>query len=87
MEKTASLFTPFIHKERSFIGKIIEQTKLNVSGELATAFSIGRLYHSHCHVDANMFYTLLTVGGPEDTETEMMSFITFVFPHNISGSR
>jgi len=50
-----------------------------VPGELATGLSIGKNYHSGCHIDANMYYTLLTVAGPEDTDREDVMYY-FCFP-------
>mmetsp|Transcript_22352 Transcript_22352/g.45612 ORF Transcript_22352/g.45612 Transcript_22352/m.45612 type:complete len:155 (-) Transcript_22352:342-806(-) len=55
LEKSATVFAPFIHKERSIIGQIINRTKLNVTSELATALSIGKSYQSRRHIDADMF--------------------------------
>ena len=39
----------------------VQRTMLNAIGHHATAFSIGRAYHSCSHVDLDMYYTLATV--------------------------
>jgi len=63
--------------------QIIGQTKLNVIGHNATAFSIRKNYHSLCHTDDDMFYTLLTVGGTKKVGTTPRGlFIQLSFVQN-----
>ena len=73
------LLNPFFGKELSIMQQIVCQTKLNVIGHNATAFSIGKNYHSLCHTDDDMFYTLLTVVGPKTLQQHDVVYL-FCFP-------
>ena len=57
----------------------VKITTLNAIGHHATAFSIGRDYHSHSHVDLDMYHTLATVIAPEKICPEDVIYY-FVFP-------
>ena len=64
------------------MGEIMRRTTLvNSIGEHATTFSIRKNYHSRCHIDFDMYYTLATVVGGEVSQKEDDEVIYyFVFP-------
>ena len=55
----------YIHQDQVIMNEIVNNLTLEAIGRQATAFSIGFNYHSRCHVDVNMFYTLATVIAPK----------------------
>lgn len=61
---------PFVAKEMDVLSQILSRTKLNAIGQQALAFSIGRNYHSRCHVDDDMYYTRLTVIAPAEVSAD-----------------
>ena len=79
LEKAAKPLNPFFGKELSIMQQIVCRTNLNVIGHNATAFSIGKNYHSLCHTDDDMFYTLLTVVGPKTLQQHDVVYL-FCFP-------
>ena len=50
------------------MGEIVRRTTLNAVGDHATAFSVGKNYHSRCHIDFDMYYTLATVIDGEESQ-------------------
>ena len=52
-------------QDQDIMNEIVKYLTLEAIGRQATAFSIGFNYHSRCHVDVNMFYTLATVIAPK----------------------
>eukprot|EP00536_Pseudo-nitzschia_multiseries_P013281 jgi/Psemu1/309812/fgenesh1_kg.557_\ len=69
----------FVNLETTVMNEVVNRTTLNAIGHHATAFSIGKDYHSKCHTDANMFYTRLTVIAPKHVSDEEVIYY-FVFP-------
>ena len=65
MQVSFNSVTRFIAKEYSIMKQIVDRTALNSIGDQATTFSIGVNYHSRCHNDHDMYYTLATVCGPK----------------------
>ena len=57
----------------------VRRTTMNAIGHHATAFSIGRDYHSRSHVDVDMYYTLATVVSPDGISPDEVIYY-FVFP-------
>ena len=72
-------FRPFVRTEYSVMKQVIGRTCLNKVGGQATAFSIGKNYHSRCHIDSDMYYTMLTVCGPSSVEDDKVIYY-FTFP-------
>ena len=72
-------FRPFVRTEYSVTKQILNRTCLNEVGGQATAFSIGKNYHSRCHIDSNMYYTMLTVCGPSCVDNDKVIYY-FTFP-------
>ena len=70
---------PFVAEEMDVLSQILSRTKLNAIGQQALAFSIGRNYHSRCHVDDDMYYTRLTVIAPAEVSADEVIYY-FVFP-------
>ena len=70
---------PFVAEEMDVLSQILSRTKLNAIGQQALAFSIGRNYHSRCHVDDDMHYTRLTVIAPAEVSADEVIYY-FVFP-------
>ena len=58
--------TKYIDCEQHVMNEIVNNLTLEVIGCQATAFLIGVNYHSRCHIDVDMFYTLATVIAPKD---------------------
>ena len=50
--------------------QIADRMTLNSIGDQATTFSIGVDYHSRCHIDHDMYYTLATVIGSKEVSAE-----------------
>ena len=48
------------------MNEIVNNLTLEAIEHQAAAFSIGANYHSRCHVDVDMLYTLATVIAPKD---------------------
>ena len=68
---------PHIHWVRTFnYGADCSQ---DVIREHAPAFSIGGNYHSCCHADLDMHYTLTTMVAPENHDVDNIIYF-FVFP-------
>jgi len=63
LETAAHGVTKPLYDDLSFVKAIRKHTGgiKNGIGEVSTAFSIGRDYHSKCHVDNDYYYTTLTV--------------------------
>lgn len=84
MEKCLLPTARFFELERSVMTQIVEKTGLKTIGKWSPAFSIGKEYHSKCHVDADFYYTHLTVVGPAEVngvnidDDEVIYF--FIFP-------
>ena len=53
--------TKYIDREQHVMNEIVKNLPLEAIRRQATAFSIGVNYHSRCHIDVDMFYTLATV--------------------------
>ena len=51
----------YIDREQHIMNAVIDNITLEVIGRQATAFAIGVNYHSHGHIDVDMFHTLATV--------------------------
>ena len=68
-----------MHDDLSVMEQIVQGTSLNAIGSTAIAFSIGRDYHSKCHIDIDMFYTLATVVGPDNVNVDEIIYY-FLFP-------
>ena len=56
--------TNYICRKQHDMNEIVDNLTLEVIGRQAAAFSIGVNYHSRCHIDVDMFYTLATVIAP-----------------------
>ena len=72
-------FRPFVRTEYSVMKQVLGRTCLNKVGGQATAFSIGKNYHSRCHIDSDMYYTMLTVCGPSSVDDDKVIYY-FTFP-------
>ena len=59
--------------------QVVDTTTLNAIGNQAISFSIGVNYHSRCHIDNDMYYTLATVIAPKDVSAEEVVYF-FLFP-------
>mmetsp|Transcript_20390 Transcript_20390/g.41724 ORF Transcript_20390/g.41724 Transcript_20390/m.41724 type:complete len:113 (-) Transcript_20390:28-366(-) len=58
--------------------KIVQETAFNVIGTHAPAFSVGKNYHSRCHIDHDMYFTMATViSHLEDHGDEIIYYFTF----------
>ena len=69
---------PFIQYHRSVMMQIVKNTTLDVIGDHAPAFSIGVNYHSRCHVDDDMYFTMATVIAPSTNhDDEIIYYFTF----------
>ena len=55
------------------------QSIQNVTSHLATALSVGRDYHSKCHIDNDYYYTVLTVASPHKDQDDTIIYY-FCFP-------
>ena len=69
----------FVEMEFSVMKQVIDRTTLNCIGHQATAFSIGVNYHSPCHIDNDMYYTLATVIAPKEVSADEVIYY-FLFP-------
>eukprot|EP00536_Pseudo-nitzschia_multiseries_P011770 jgi/Psemu1/29890/gm1.29890_g len=69
----------FVNLETTVMNEVVSHTTLNAIGHHATAFFIGKDYHSKCHIDADMFYTRLTVIAPKHVSDDKVIYY-FVFP-------
>ena len=79
MQVSLNSVTTFIGKECSIMKQIVDRTTLNSIGDQATTFSIGVNYHSRCHINHDMYYTLATVCGPKEVSTKEVVYY-FIFP-------
>ena len=52
--------------EQHIMNEIVNNLTPGAIAHQATAFLIGVNYHSRCHIDVDMFYTLATVIAPKD---------------------
>jgi len=68
-----------MHDDLSVMEQIVQGTSLNAIRSTAIAFSIGRDYHSKCHINIDMFYTLATVVGPDNVNDDEIIYY-FLFP-------
>jgi len=68
-----------VNREMSIMKQIVDGTSLTAIEDYAIAFSIGRDYHSKCHIDHDMFFTLATVVGPDSKSADDIIYY-FVFP-------
>jgi len=68
-----------VHREMSIMKQIVDGTSLTAIEDYAIAFSIGRDYHSKCHIDHDMFFTVATVVGPDSKSADDIIYY-FVFP-------
>ena len=71
--------TRFVGREYSVMEEIVGRTTLNTVGHQATAFSIGVNYHSRCHIDNDMYFTLATVVAPKEVPDDEVIYY-FIFP-------
>ena len=71
--------TPFAHGELSIMKETVQSIMLNAIRHRVTAFSIEQDYHSHNHVDLDMYYTLATVVAPEGVSVKDIIYF-FIFP-------
>ena len=78
LQGSLTLMTSFACQELSIMKETVKITTLNAIGHHATAFSIGRNYHSRSHVDLDMHYTLAIVIAPEGISPEDVIYY-FVF--------
>ena len=79
LQLTLAHIQRFIEQGLSIMEQIVHRTSLSLIREYATAFSIGKDYHSRCHVDLDMYYTLATVVAPEKHDVDYIIYF-FVFP-------
>jgi len=69
---------PFIQYHRSVMMQVVKNTTLDVIGDHAPAFSVGVNYHSRCHIDDDMYFTMATVIAPStDHDDEIIYYFTF----------
>ena len=69
----------YIEEDSDIMDEIINTLTLESIGRHATAFSIGLNYHSRCHTDVDMFYTLATVIAPMGISVDEVIYY-FIFP-------
>eukprot|EP00536_Pseudo-nitzschia_multiseries_P005659 jgi/Psemu1/13073/gm1.13073_g len=69
----------FVNLETTAMNEVVCRTTLKSIGHHATAFSIGKDYHSKCHIDQDMFYTRLTVIALTHVSDDKVTYY-FVFP-------
>ena len=67
------------HQDQNIMNEIVNNLTLEAIGGQATAFSIGLNYHSRCHTDVDMFYTLDTVIARKDVCANDVIY-SFIFP-------
>eukprot|EP00536_Pseudo-nitzschia_multiseries_P003318 jgi/Psemu1/7485/gm1.7485_g len=79
MQLCLSPMAKFVNLEMTVMNEVVSRTTLNAIDHHTTAFSIGKDYHSKCHIDANMFYTRLTVIAPKHVSEDEVIYY-FVFP-------
>ena len=79
MQSSLNHVTRFVGREFSVMKQIVHRTKLNTIGHQATAFSIGVNYHSRCHINNDMYYTLATVVAPKEVPADEVIYY-FIFP-------
>eukprot|EP00536_Pseudo-nitzschia_multiseries_P019599 jgi/Psemu1/61749/gm1.61749_g len=79
MQLCLSPMVKFVNRETTVLNEVVSCTTLNAIGHHAMAFSIGKDYHSKSHIDANMFYTRLTVIAPKHVSDDEVIYY-FVFP-------
>jgi len=77
LETTTLPFTQHLQLEDSVISQAREGSNLNTVGKYATAFSVGILYHSKCHIDKDFFFSLLTVTAPSQRHDGNRSITLF----------
>eukprot|EP00536_Pseudo-nitzschia_multiseries_P018068 jgi/Psemu1/53987/gm1.53987_g len=70
MQLCLSPMSKFVNLETTVMNEVVSRTTLNAIGHHAAAFSIGKDYHSKCHINADMFYTRLTVIAPRHLWSE-----------------
>ena len=78
LEKAAQVISKPLLEEKSVIKTISQWIKQGI-GEFATALSVGKGYHSICHVDNDFYYTVLTVAAPSKEFDEEIIYY-FCFP-------
>ena len=71
--------TRFVDREFSVVKQVVDRTTLNSIGDQATAFSIGVNYHSRCHTNDDMYYTLATVIALKEVSADEVIY-SFIFP-------
>ena len=64
----------FIGHEQWIMKKIANKLALDAIGQQVTTFLIGLNYHSHCHIDVDMFYTPATAIAPKDICVDNMIY-------------
>mmetsp|Transcript_25016 Transcript_25016/g.52820 ORF Transcript_25016/g.52820 Transcript_25016/m.52820 type:complete len:123 (+) Transcript_25016:535-903(+) len=69
-----------MHDDLSVMEQIVQGTSLKAMGSIAIAFSIGRDYHSKCHIDIDMFYIMATVVAPDMGLPDDEIIYYFLFP-------
>ena len=69
----------YICQDRVIMNEIFNNLTLEAIGRQATAFFIGLNYHSRCHTDVDMFYTLATVIAPKEICADDVIYF-FIFP-------
>ena len=79
MQVSFNQVTKFIGREFSIMKQIVDRTALSSIGDQATTFSIGVNYHSRCHIDNDMYYTLSTVIALKEVPAEEVIYY-FLFP-------
>lgn len=77
LEKGSFQMSKPLFDERSFVQSI--RKGQDGIGDLATAFSVGRDYHSRCHVNNDYYYTVLTVAAPSKDFDDTVIYY-FCFP-------
>ena len=78
LEQAAYQLSKPFFLERSFV-QSIRKLRPDGIGDLSTAFSIGRDYHSKCHIDNDYYYTVLTVVAPSKAFDDSVIYY-FCFP-------
>uniref|UniRef100_A0A7S4EQ41 Prolyl 4-hydroxylase alpha subunit Fe(2+) 2OG dioxygenase domain-containing protein n=1 Tax=Pseudo-nitzschia australis TaxID=44445 RepID=A0A7S4EQ41_9STRA len=68
-----------MHDDLSVMEQIVQGTSLKAIGSTTIAFSIDIDYHSKCHINVDMFYTLATVVGPDKVNIDEIIHY-FLFP-------